>query len=322
MNIRPFFSIAALVVLVVGGVVGGQQYIATKLDAVSVRLEKLENSLGSLPDLAAMADRKDLNATKERVVALDKELKTLAGRKPSTSPSSDELLTTAVNKVAPAVVSIVVSKDVPKLEVVYENPFGDDPFFRNVGIRIPRYQQKGTEVKKVGAGTGFLFRADGYIVTNNHVVADTAATYTVLLNDGTQKPAQVLHRDSKLDIAVVKMEGNSYPAVVLGDSSNLKLGQSVFAIGNALGEYSNSVSRGIISGLDRTVTASGPSGTEILEGVLQTDAAINPGNSGGPLVDLNGVVVGLNVATVRGSNNISFSIPINRVKSIIDQVVK
>lgn len=320
MLLRGFLHVFVLLVVAFG--VWAHQQITVKLDAVHTRLDTLESSLKSLPDLAAMADRKDLNATKERVLVLEKDLKALAGRKTLTPPSSDELLTNAVNKVAPSVVSIVVSKDVPKLEVVYENPFGDDPFFRNVGIRIPRYQQKGTEVKKVGAGTGFLIRKDGYIITNAHVVADTAATYIVLLNDGTQKPATILHRDAALDIAVLKIDGTSYPAVSLGDSGALKLGQSVFAVGNALGEYSNSVSRGIISGLNRTVTASGPLGSETLNGVLQTDAAINPGNSGGPLVDLNGVVVGVNVATVRGSNNISFSIPINIVKDLIARVVK
>ncbi len=232
--------------------------------------------------------------------------------------SQDELLTAGVAQVATAVVSIVVSKDVPKLEIVYENPFGDDPFFKDFNIRIPVYRQRGVERQRVGAGTGFLIRSDGYILTNKHVVADEQAQYTVLLSDGGQKEAQVVYRDSAYDVAILKIEGGSYKTASLGDSSILKLGQTVFAVGNALGEYNNSVSVGIISGLERTIVASG----EQLSGVIQTDAAINPGNSGGPLVDLSGKVVGVSVATVIGSNNISFAIPVNQVKEIIKQAIR
>lgn len=235
--------------------------------------------------------------------------------------SQDELLTAAVAKVSPAVVSIVVTKDVPQLEVSYENPFGDDPFFKDFGIRVPVYRQKGTVKQNVGAGTGFLIRADGYIITNKHVVADTGASYTALLSSGVQVAATVEYRDSVQDLAILKIEGSNYPIARLGDSNALKLGQSVIAIGNALGQYNNSVSVGIISGLNREITASGASGSEILQGVIQTDAAINPGNSGGPLVDLNGRVIGVNVATVIGSSNISFSIPAAVVQDMISAVL-
>jgi serine protease Do len=232
--------------------------------------------------------------------------------------SQDDLLTQSVAKNAPAVVSIVISKDVPQLEVVYENPFGNDPFFKDFGFRIPRYQQKGTVRQKVGGGTGFLVTRDGYIITNRHVVNDSAASYTALLSTGEQKEITVIYKDPVFDLALVKIEGSNFPAVTLGDSKSLKLGQTVIAIGNALGEYNNSVSVGIISGLDRSIEASG----EKLAGVIQTDAAINPGNSGGPLVNLSGQVVGVNVATVRGASSISFSIPINDIKAIIQSVVK
>ncbi len=235
----------------------------------------------------------------------------------STTANPDELLTTAVAKVAPAVVSIVISKDVPLLEIDYVNPFGDDPFFHDFGIRIPVYRQKGVTEKKVGAGTGFIINPDGYIVTNRHVVADPQAKYTVLLSDGQQKQARVVYVDAQWDIAILKIDGDNYPYVALGDSDQLKLGQTVLAIGNALGEYNNSVSVGIISGLNRTIEAAGNGQIEKLSGVIQTDAAINPGNSGGPLVDLKGEVVGVNVATVRGSENIGFAIPINIVKQIL-----
>jgi len=234
--------------------------------------------------------------------------------------SQDDLLTGAVAQITPSVVSIVISKDVPKLEVTYQNPFGDDPFFGNFGFQIPVYQQKGVEHKKVGAGTGFIITKDGYILTNKHVVADTAADYTVLLSNGAQKKAAVSYRDPENDVAIVKIDGSGCSTVTFGDSGTLKLGQTVVAVGNALGEYNNSVSVGIISGLNRTVEASGPSGTETLSGIIQTDAAINPGNSGGPLIDINGKVVGINVATVSGSSNIGFAIPVNAVKMIVSKI--
>lgn len=236
--------------------------------------------------------------------------------------SQDQILTEAVAEITPDVVSIVITKDVPKLEVVYVNPFGDDPFFNDVNFRVPRYIQKGTEEKKIGAGTGFLISENGYIATNKHVVNDGEAKYTVLLSDGTQKSAEIIYIDKKIDLAIIKVEGTKYPHVTLGNSDTLKLGQAVFAVGNALGEYNNSVSTGIISGLNRDIQASGGGGTETLSGVIQTDAAINPGNSGGPLVTLDGEVIGINVATIVGSSNISFSIPMSKIKSIIDSVVK
>lgn len=236
--------------------------------------------------------------------------------------SQDELLTDAVSKITPAVASVVISKDVPKLEIVYTNPFGNDPFFKDFGVRVPTYRQIGTEKKKVGAGTGFLISKNGYIVTNKHVVEDDQATYTVLLSDGTQKTAQIIYKDGVIDVAIIKIDGSNYKYANLGDSDSLKLGQSVFAVGNALGEYNNSVSTGIISGLNRDIQASGGGGSELLKGVIQTDAAINPGNSGGPLVALSGEIIGVNVATVVGSSNISFSIPINKIKGIIQANVK
>jgi serine protease Do len=243
-------------------------------------------------------------------------------RKNVVERSQDQLLTDAVSKTMPAVVSIVISKDVPKLEVSYEDPFGNDPFFKGFGMKIPVYKQKGTENKKVGAGTGFIFSHDGYILTNKHVVSDINATYTVLISDGSQKTAKVIYRDQTNDIAILKIDGVYKNIVTFANSSDLKLGQSVVAIGNALGEYNNSVSVGIISGLNRTIEPSdGQGSTEKLTGVIQTDAAINPGNSGGPLIDLSGNVVGINVATIIGSSNISFSIPINTVKDKIKSYI-
>jgi serine protease Do len=234
------------------------------------------------------------------------------------SKSQEELLTEAVAKTSPAVVSIVISQNAPQYEITYVDPFGDDPRFGDSGIRIPVYKQVGTKLQKVGAGTGIVFTNDGYIVTNKHVIFDPNARYSVLLSDGSQKIANVIYRDPNNDIAIIKIPGTYSHVATFGNSSALKLGQTVTAIGNALGEYNNTVSVGIVSGLNRSITANDEQGgTETLNNIIQTDAAINPGNSGGPLVDLSGNVVGINVATVEGGNNIGFAIPINSVKSVL-----
>ncbi len=243
----------------------------------------------------------------------------LQHRQTIVNKSEDQSLQNAVAAAAPAVVSIVESKVVPQLQVTYENPFGNDPFFGGFGMQVPVYQQVGTTTQQVAAGTGFIIRSSGYILTNKHVVPDADATYTVLLASGKQATGTVVWRSSTNDLAVVKIAGSGYPTLPLGDSSTLSLGESVFAVGNALGQYNNSVSTGVISGLNRSITAADAEtgASETLNGVIQTDAAINPGNSGGPLVTLNGEAIGVNVATVQGSENIGFSLPINEVKTAI-----
>jgi len=266
--------------------------------------------------------QEQLNKTTGENTAVALSLQEIKNRQAVREKSQDELVTVAVSKVAPGVVSIVISKDVPQLEVTYVNPFGDDPFFKDFSIQVPVYKQKGIVHQKVGAGSGFFVTSNGYILTNKHVVSDMQADYTALLSTGKQAKASVMYRDPKNDIALVKIDGVGYPTVSLADSDSLKLGQTVIAIGNALGKYNNSVSIGIVSGLNRSIEASSGNTTEQLTGVIQTDAAINPGNSGGPLINTNGEVIGINVATVQGSSNISFSIPINAVKSIITSVVK
>lgn len=224
-----------------------------------------------------------------------------------------------VRKSNVAVVSIVGMKDVPKYDVVYNdtNVFG--------GIfRTPTYVQNGTEKKKTGSGTGFLISSDGYIVTNKHVVSDTSASYSVTLNNSKVYDATVLARDDVLDVAILKVSStDKFSYLQLGDSDTIEVGQSVVAIGNALGQFKNTVSVGVVSGLSRSVTAStGGGGSEKLSKVIQTDAAINPGNSGGPLLDINSNVIGVNVAVVSGSENIGFALPINSIKSVIDSVRK
>ncbi|MBI2577737.1 MAG: trypsin-like peptidase domain-containing protein [Candidatus Wildermuthbacteria bacterium] len=231
----------------------------------------------------------------------------------------------AVEKVSPAVVSIIITKDVPASgSGNRSNPFNDDFFRRFFGedFGFPDSGDEGnTEEKEVGGGSGFIVSSDGYIATNKHVVFDEKAKYTVLLNDGTRHEAKVLARDPLSDIAVVKIKGNNFPTLDLGDSSYLKVGQTVIAIGNALGEFKNTVSKGVVSGLSRSITASGAGfGTEQLFGVIQSDASINPGNSGGPLLNIKGQAIGMNTAMAQGAENIGFAIPINEVKSAIESV--
>ncbi|MFH0891727.1 MAG: trypsin-like peptidase domain-containing protein [Candidatus Falkowbacteria bacterium] len=220
----------------------------------------------------------------------------------------------AVEKVSPAVVSIIVTKNLPVIERYYIMP-DDDGF-----LGASEYRREETVEREIGGGSGFLIAPDGYIITNNHVVADTAASYTVLLNDGSKHEATVLANDPATDLAVIKIEVGNLPVVTLGESADLKVGQSVIAIGNSLGEFRNTVSNGIISGLSRQVTAGGTGGAEELFGVIQTDASINPGNSGGPLVDLSGEVIGINTAMALGAENIGFAIPVDAIKDVYESV--
>ena len=236
-------------------------------------------------------------------------------------------IVSVVEKVSPAVVSIIITKNLPKIEEYYFNPFGDDDFFNRFfgddffNFGIPQYRQNGTEEQEIGGGTGFIITSDGYIVTNKHVVADEEAEYTVMMNDESKYDAEVVARDPTTDFAVLKIEGKDFPTIELGDSDELKVGQTVIAIGNALGEFRNTVSVGVISGLSRSITASSFGfGSENLVGVIQTDASINHGNSGGPLLNLAGQVIGINTAIAQDAQNIGFAIPINEVKNSIESV--
>ena len=228
---------------------------------------------------------------------------------------NSDAVVNVVERVNPAVVSIVITKDVPIMEQYYENYGGI--------FNIPRYRQNGTEQKEVGGGSGFIISNDGYVVTNNHVVSDADAQYTVFLNDGTKFDATIVSTDAVLDIALLKIDGTDLSYLEFGDSDTVKVGQSVIAIGNALGEFRNTVSVGVLSGLSRTITATNGTGaSEELQDVLQTDAAINAGNSGGPLLNLDGYVIGVNVATSTGGQNVSFSLPANAVKNAVDSMVE
>lgn len=219
-----------------------------------------------------------------------------------------------VSKANPAVVSVVVTRDVP----IMDRWNIRDPFF---GDFFGIYEEPRTERREVGGGSGFLVSADGLIVTNRHVVSLEEAEYSVLTNDGENYEAEVIARDPVLDIAILKISGNEFSHLTFGKSEDLQVGQTVIAIGNALGEFRNTVSSGIVSGLSRSIIAGGVGGQmEFLEEVIQTDAAINRGNSGGPLIDLSGQVVGVNVAVAQGGQNIGFALPSEVVKSVVESV--
>ncbi len=234
--------------------------------------------------------------------------------------TQEEAIIRAVNEVSPAVVNIVISKDLPVYEQYYVNPFSY------------QYRQNGTQKQDIGSGTGFIVSKDGIVLTNKHVVLDEAAEYTVFTNDGRKFSAKVLARDPLQDLGIIKIETEKtidakgaliqkdFPIVKLGDSDKLQIGQTVVAIGNALGEFRNTVSVGVVSGLGRTITASSGDFVETIEDVIQTDAAINKGNSGGPLLNLKGEVIGINTATVLDAQSIGFAIPVNKAKKDIDQV--
>lgn len=240
----------------------------------------------------------------------------------------EQAVISATSKVSPAVVSVIISKDVPILEKYYIDPFkdtlGSDPAFNNFfgpSFLIPQYKQNGVERKEVGGGSGFIISSDGLILTNKHVISDPKAIYTVLLNDGRKFNAKAVMQSDTLDIAAIKVEATDLPTVKLGNSSMVKPGQTAIVIGNALAQFRNTISVGVISGMARTVNASGGGKTETLEDVFQTDAAINPGNSGGPLINTRGEVIGVNVAVAQGAQNIGFAIPINAVKNIIRNLI-
>jgi S1-C subfamily serine protease len=240
--------------------------------------------------------------------------------------SYEQAIIDSVKEDTSSVVSIVISKNLPVYEQQFVDPFGGLPGFGSpFDFQVPQYVQKGTQYQEVGAGSGFIVSSNGLVLTNKHVVSDAQADYTVITNDGKKYSAKVLALDPVQDLAVIKIQSNNtFPAITIGDSSGIQIGQGAIAIGNALGQFSNTVSVGVVSGLGRSISASeqGNSGfSENLEGIIQTDAAINPGNSGGPLINLKGEVIGINTAMANGAQSIGFAIPINIAKKDISQII-
>lgn len=210
--------------------------------------------------------------------------------------AEEEIIANVVDKVSPSVVSIVTSAQTTSFYGVQQEE---------------------------GAGTGIIVSKDGYILTNKHVVSGVD-TVDIALHDGTtHKGVKVVGRDPLNDIAFLKIDNvNDLPAAELGDSSSIRVGQKVVAIGNSLGQYQNTVTSGIISGTGRPISAQAGDSVEHLTDLIQTDAAINPGNSGGPLLNLAGQVIGINTAIIEDAQGIGFSIPINATKGMLKSVLE
>ncbi len=213
---------------------------------------------------------------------------TLPAGAPKTAPVPAVGVEGIVEQIQPSVVTIALSAQVPDL------------------LQGPRYVNG-------NIGSGFVLTNDGFIATNRHVISIPNASYTVII-DNQQYPVRQIFSDPNRDIAVVKIDADNLTPMTLGDSAALRLGESVIAIGTTLGEFSNSVTTGVISGLGRSIVARNAGRTEELEDLIQTDAAINPGNSGGPLLNLQGEAIGINTAVAAEAQNIGFAIPINELK--------
>ena len=215
-----------------------------------------------------------------------------------------------VEEVSPSVVTVAIQT--PRRRILEYDPFS--------GLRS---RVEGGEPQDIG--TGFIISRDGLIITNKHVVSDTSASYKVITADNTEYEVGKISRDPSNDLAILKIDpsassGQELKPVEMGSSDGLKVGQFVIAIGTALGEFRSTVTTGVISGLGRGITAGSAfqGYVERLDDVIQTDAAINPGNSGGPLLNSAGQVIGVNVAVAAGAENIGFAIPIDVVKTAID----
>ena len=219
-------------------------------------------------------------------------------------------------RVSPSVVTVGIKKTISQPRIQFFDPFGMFPDL----VPGPAQQKKIEQ----DIGSGFILVQDGLIATNKHVVADTQATYKIVTKDDKTYDVQKIYRDPANDLAILKIDAKDLQPVELGDSSKLKVGQFVIAIGTALGEFRHTVTTGVVSGLGRGITAGSPleGAVERLDNVIQTDAAINPGNSGGPLLDSAGQVIGVNTAVSQEGQNIGFAIPINVIKDAINNFNK
>jgi len=232
------------------------------------------------------------------------------------SGSEEERLIEIIDKALPSVVTVGINFTTQErgfIELDPMNPFG----FRQVPGKSREVDQN--------IGSGFIVSEDGLIITNKHVVAQQDATYKIRFNNGDTQTVEQIYRDPLNDLAILKVSSESkLEALPLGQSDNLKLGQTAIAIGTPLGEFTNSVTKGIISGLGRGITAGSPfeGFVEKLDNVIQTDTAISPGNSGGPLLDSSGNVIGVNTAVSSEGENIGFAIPVNIIKTLLQEFEK
>lgn len=219
----------------------------------------------------------------------------------------------AVKNAGPSVVT--VAEELPPQAT---SPFNLGPF-----RFLPRQEEDSTQPSEPqNIGSGFIVSTDGFVVTNKHVVSDSSGKYQVITSSEKKYDVKQIYRDPLNDVAILKIDpgqnvGHELKPLVMGDSSRLRVGQFVIAIGTALGEFSNTVTTGVISGLGRGIQAGSEfqGFVEKLDNVIQTDAAINPGNSGGPLLNSSGQVIGVNTAVAQSGQNIGFALPINVIKN-------
>lgn len=224
----------------------------------------------------------------------------------------ESVVVDAVKNVGPSVVTVA-----EEVSAQTESQFNLGPF-----QFLPQEEQNNTQPSEPqNIGSGFIVSSDGFIVTNKHVVSDSGGKYQVITSSEKKYDVQKIYRDPLNDVAILKIDpdqnkGHELKPLVMGDSSRLQVGQFVIAIGTALGEFSNTVTTGVISGLGRGIQAGNEfqGFVEKLDNVIQTDAAINPGNSGGPLLNASGQVIGVNTAVAQSGQNIGFALPINVIK--------
>lgn len=281
-----FLGIIFMLVLVVGGIGGAvadRLFVIKPLDYIAKRVSGQQVQLGANQGLVQQV------VTEENAVI------------------------EVVKKAAPSVVTISEERLISPMQQFF--------FFDPFGVFGNPYRRGGpTQPEEQNIGSGFVIDSNqGFVVTNKHVVND-AATYWVITKDEKKYKVTNIYRDPANDLAILKVEGQLPAALPLGDSNSLQVGQYVVAIGTALGEFNGTVTTGVISGLGRGIQAGDALGgsVEELSNVIQTDAAINPGNSGGPLLNLQGQVIGVNVAVAQGGQNIGFALPIDIVKSTLD----
>jgi S1-C subfamily serine protease len=213
----------------------------------------------------------------------------------------------------PSVVTVRISTVTTDSAMQFD-PFNPFSTFKTIPGQVQQVDQN--------IGSGFIVSPDGLIITSKHVVSDTGATYKIITNDNKTYNVEKIYRDPSNDVAILKINppsGTKLTPLSLGDSTNLTLGQTVIAIGTSLGEFTNTVTSGIVSGLGRGITAGSPfqGYVEKLDNAIQTDAPINPGNSGGPLLNSSGQVIGINTAIAQNGQNIAFAIPVNVIKTVL-----
>ncbi len=224
----------------------------------------------------------------------------------TSSPAVTEKIDSVANAASPAVVLIRVYAQIPVYKIKL------DKKTKPTAIKV------GTRLEEISSGSGFFIRPDGYILTNNHVVSEPSGHYYVELNEKEKLEATIVFSDSENDLAILKIEGENFPTLALGDSSSINLGEDILGVGNALGIINDSISWGRISSISENIKVGNEKGEEqTLNNLLETNSKLYPGDSGGPLLNLDGQVIGVNVATTVGAFT-SYFIPINTAKSFIE----